>query len=218
VLWAGVAAVLAAVAAALLVPRLTGGSAPPGGGQPSGGQPPAGVDVLARIAGSDVAVTEQLRWPRGQHQLELVAADTAQLAGAASTIHPRVERLSVTVDGRPADVTRSATGWTVTAPPDSQRLHASYRLTGAVRGTSGPAQGRALAALPLLVPRPGPPTLAALVEGAHLLNVVCLMPGTAAPVLCARQQGGGWTASVPADSAGVLLAQLEQPASRSSGG
>jgi hypothetical protein len=167
--------------------------------------------VLATITRSgQVHVTEQLPWPSGQATVELAAPATADLTGAAAEARPRVEDLAVDVDGRPADLTTRAGGWQVGSGDHASRLAARYRLAGAMLHSTGPdvPKGRALAVLTPVLPRP-PAACTARVEGQHLLSVVCLMPGSAAPQLCAHQHDGGWNADVPTGSAGVLLVQLD---------
>lgn len=171
-----------------------------------------GTEVTAALAADrrSVEVYERALLTPGASSLTLRIAGLADLARSLRAPLPAVQDLHAEVDGRPAVVTPTGSGWTVTAPEGSPatRLVLRYRLSGALVRPQPAPPGRYTLLLTPLAPSAADGVVVVRVRDPRVDELYC--PG-AGNQLCGREYGPLHVATVPTGAVPVVVALITFP-------
>ncbi len=177
----------------------------------------SGTELTAAIsAGHTVDVYERAVMPRGARTLIVRPAGSPSLVSSLGAPLPVVEELHAQISGRTVPVTRTGSGWTVTAPGTAMADHLvlRYRLTGALIRHEPAPPGRYLLVLTPLLLTPLAPSgsgdgaVVVRIQDPRVEEMYC--PGGSNP-LCGTAEGELHTATVPTGATPVIVALVTFP-------
>lgn len=175
-----------------------------------------GLVATVSVAGDLLEVAEVTRWPDGgPAELLLELPELTVVPGVEAELNPRVEDLQVVIDGNIAQLIafgNPPNSWLVQSASGSapREMEVRYLLSGAIARSTPSQPGRALAVVaPLSQASNGSAPVQVRLAGDSVLTVAC--PGVAdvAAMLCGREEGGMWTAQLPAGEPAVVVVQLD---------
>jgi hypothetical protein len=198
------------------LPNWPGRSVPVPPGLPARGvgADDSGTELTAAVAADrSVAVYERAVLAQGATALTLQPAGSSRLARSLDAPPPAVQDLRAEVNGRPVPVSRTASGWTISAPNGStaSRLTLRYRLTGALVRREPAPPGRYTLVLTPLAPSAGDGADQAVVVRISDPRIDELYCPTATNQLCGRADGALHTATVPSGASPVVVALVTFP-------